>query len=135
MADKPISRDELNRRAAKGADIKIQPKPTEIAEFSELVESLKSMVANESERIRADIARNQTNLEILATLQSLIRKQGSAPAPQPVDLSPIYEVLEEIRNERMARDRGAYEFEIKRDGRGFAQSITATPTSGDATKH
>ena len=131
MAEKPISLSDLKRLQDEGAEVEFEAEVTTIEQFSELVESLNTMVANESERIRADIARNQTNLEILATLQSMIRKQGQAPAPQPVDLSPIWELLEEIRAEREAREqnRGAYEFEVLRDGRGFAQKITAKPVA------
>ncbi len=129
MAEKTISLDDLAKAQQDGAEVELELEVTTIEQFDELVDSLKQMVANESERIRADIARNQTNLEILATLQSMIRKQGQAPKVEAPDFAPIYELLEEIRGEREARDRGAYEFTVKRDGRGFAQSITATPVT------
>lgn len=85
------------------------------------------MVSNEAERIRADIARNQTNLEILATLQSLVRKQGQQPTAQPTDFAPLVAMLDDMRGDREAREQAAYEFEVQRDGRGFAQKIVATP--------
>lgn len=96
--------------------------------MDDLVETLKCMVANEEERVRADLARNQTNLEILGTLQALIRKQGSGPAATPVDLSPIRTLVEEIVAEREARQAQTYEFDIKRDANtGYAFQIIATP--------
>lgn len=127
MAEKSISLSELKKLRDDGAEIEFEPEVTKIEQFSDLIDQLKLMVANESERIRADIARNQTNLEILATLQALVRKQGQAPSQPAVDLSPIKELLEDLRAEREARERASYEFDIQRDGRGFAHKITAKP--------
>jgi hypothetical protein len=127
VAEKTISKDDLRRLVKRGADVKFQPKATEIANFDELLEVLKQIANNEQERIRADIQRNQTNLEILATLQAQLRKQGTVKAGPAPDMTPIIELLTEIREEREERERVAYNFDIKRDGRGFAQSITATP--------
>jgi hypothetical protein len=119
---------ELREREKRGARFELPEKPEKIEGFDDLVETLKCMVANEEERVRADLARNQTNLEILGTLQALIRKQGSGPAAQPVDLSPIRELVEEIVAEREARQARIYEFDIKRDANtGYAFQITATP--------
>lgn len=129
MAEKTVSLSDLKKLESEGSTFDFEKEVLEIEQFGELVESLKTMVANEAERIRADISRNQTNLEILATLQAMIRKQGQGPKIEAPDFSPIYELLEEIRGEREARDRGAYEFTVKRDGRGFAQTITATPVA------
>lgn len=129
MAEKTISKDELRRLVKRGADVKFQPKATEIANFDELLEVLKQIANNEQERIRADIQRNQTNLEILATLQAQLRKQGTVKAGPAPDMTPIIELLAEIRAEREAREQVCYNFDIKRDGRGFAQSITATPVA------
>lgn len=127
MADKSITLKELKALREKGAEIEFETEVTQIEQFGELVETLKTIVANEEERVRADIARQQTNLEILATLQSMIRKQGSGPKITPVDMEPITKLLEEIRAEREAKAMVSYEFEIDRDGRGFARKITAKP--------
>lgn len=129
MAEKTITLDELQRLKSEGAEVEIETEVLSIERFDELLEAVKQMAANEAERIRADIARNQTNLEILATLQAMVRKAGEGPKAQPVDLSPIRDLIVSMHDERQARDRGAYEFAIKRDGRGFAQTITATPVS------
>jgi hypothetical protein len=113
----------------KGASVKFPKESMEIEQLGDLIEVLKRMAANEEERIRADIARNQTNLEILATLQGLIRKQGERKG-SPVDFGPLVQILADIKHEREEREDdngGAYEFDIKRDGRGFAQKIIATP--------
>ena len=127
MVEKTITLQDLKTLAKEGATIEVNRQPVSIEGFTELVEALRAMMAAEEERIRADIARNQTNLEILATLQAVVRKQGSHPKPEPVDLSPLVGILEEIRSERDYRARVAYDFDITRDGRGFAQKITATP--------
>ena len=129
MAEKTISKDELRRLVKQGAEVKFPSKPTEISNFDELVAALKQIADNEQERIRADIQRNQTNLEILATLQAQIRKQATVKAGPAPDMTPIIELLTELRAEREAREHCAYNFDIKRDGRGFAQSITATPVA------
>lgn len=122
MAEKTITLDELRRSKTDGAEFEFDPETLTIPQFGDLVEAMQRMVANESERIRADIARNQTNLEILATLQSLIKKQGSGPAPQPVDLSPIKDLLEEIRAERTHAPVD-YDFNILRAGPGLSPAV------------
>lgn len=122
MAEKTISRAQLKKLAREGADITFPSKPTEIEQFGDLVAAMERMVSNEAERIRADIARNQTNLEILATLQALVRKQGQGPAPQPVDLSPIRDLLEEIKTERN-REPVDYDFNILRAGPGLSPAV------------
>ena len=127
MAEKTISISQLKKREEEGSEFEFEPEVTEIERFGELIDAMNQMVANESERVRADIARNQTNLEVLATLQSIIRKQASGPSPAAVDLTPIRDMIDELRAERMARDQASYEFAISRDGRGFAQKITASP--------
>jgi hypothetical protein len=122
---------ELLALTGKGASVKFPAKDMKIEQLGDLIEVLNRMAANEQERIRADIARNQTNLEILGTLQALIRKQGDRKiSGSPVDFTPLVQILSELKLEREEdehKNGGAYEFEIKRDGRGFAQKIVATP--------
>jgi hypothetical protein len=119
VAEKTISQERLDQLERGGARIQYPKVPDQIEGFSDLVNTLKQMVANEEERVRADLARNQTTLEILGTLQSLIRKQGSGPAQQPIDLQPVMDLLEEIRAERQALPVD-YDFNIiRRGGDGF----------------
>jgi hypothetical protein len=115
VAEKTISEQALREREKSGARVQFAKKPEQIEGFPDLVATLKQMVANEEERVRADLARNQTTLEILGTLQSMIRKQGSGPAAQPVDLSPIRDLLEEIQADRL-RAPVDYDFNIIRPG-------------------
>lgn len=122
MADNTISAAELRKLAKEGADINFQSKPTEIEQFGELLESLKTMAANETERIRADIARNQTNLEILATLQALIKKPTPGLNMPPPDLTPIRDLIEEMRAERH-HEPVDYDFNILRAGPGLSPAV------------
>lgn len=123
MAEKTISLNELQRLKSEGAEVEIETEVMQIDRFDELLATLKSMAENEAERIRADIARNQTNLEILATLQSLVRKAGDGPKSAPVDLSPIFTMLEEMRAER-TRAPVDYDFNIIRPGGDGFQPAT-----------
>lgn len=123
MAEKTISLNELQRLKSEGAEVEFETEVMQIDRFDELLATLKSMADNEAERIRADIARNQTNLEILATLQSLVRKAGDGPKSTPVDLSPIFTMLEEMRAER-TREPVDYDFNIIRPGGDGFQPAT-----------
>lgn len=123
MAEKTISLNELEKLKSEGAEVEIETEVMQIDRFDELLATLKSMAENEAERIRADIARNQTNLEILATLQSLVRKAGDGPKATPVDLSPIFTMLEEMRAER-TRAPVDYDFNIIRPGGDGFQPAT-----------
>ena len=122
MVDKTITAKQLKRLTGEGAEVKFGTESMQIEQFGDLVSSLKTMVANEAERIRADIARNQTNLEILATLQSLIRKQAQVPTSAPADLSPIKDLLEDMRAERNV-DPVDYDFNILRAGPGLSPAV------------
>lgn len=115
MAEKSITLNELERLKSEGAEVEIESDTVSIEQFGELLSTLRTMADNEAERIRADIARNQTNLEILGTLQSMIRKAGDGPKAAPVDLSPIRDLIDEIRAERV-REPVDYDFHIVRPG-------------------
>jgi hypothetical protein len=134
MPEKTITLDELNKSKSSGAEFEFDPEVLSIERFGELIEAMKSMVSSESERIRADIARNQTNLEILATLQAVIRKQGQGPAPVPVDLNPIRELLEEIRAERN-HEPIDYDFNILRSGPGLSPAVKIEARAIIPTRH
>lgn len=108
-----------------GDEIEFDPQITIIRGFDDLLKKLDTVIQNHEERVRADLARNQTQLEILATLQAQIRQQASQGKPQ-VDLAPLKTVLSEMQ-EQQNLPRPAWEFEIDRDNRGFMRKITAKP--------
>jgi hypothetical protein len=95
-----------------------------IHRFDELLSKLDTLIQDNTERVRADIARNQAQLEILATLQQLIRNNVTARAP---NLEPIRTALTQLQQQREPGPRPAYEFTIDRDNRGFMSKITARP--------
>ena len=135
MAEKTITLKELDERRRQGVEYQFDPDILTIERFDDLIKALEAMVSNEAERIRADIARNQTNLEILATLQAVIRKQGQGPAVQPVDLSPIRDLLEEIRADR-TREPVDYDFHIVRPGgEGFQPATKIEARAVKPTTH
>lgn len=108
-----------------GDEVEFDPQVTIIRGFEDLLSKLDTMIHNHEERIRADLARNQTQLEILATLQATIRAQVNQGKPQ-VNLEPIKTVLSEMQ-EQQNRPRPTWEFEIDRDNRGFMTKIKAKP--------
>jgi hypothetical protein len=80
------------------------------------------MTANEAERIRADVARNQTNLEVIAALQALIKKPAAGVNVPPPDLQPIRDLIEEMRLERH-HEPVDYDFKILRSGPGLSPAV------------
>lgn len=135
MADKTISLKQLRELQEDGAEVEFDPKSVSVEQFSDLIDAIKQMAANEAERIRADLARNQTNLEILASLQGLIRKaEGSRP--QSIDLAPLVSMLEEIRAERETRQPVDYDFNIVRHGgEGFQPAVRIEARAVKPTTH
>ena len=119
--DKVIELDDLEE----GDEIEFDPQVTIIQGFSDLISKLDTIIQGHEERIRADLARNQTQLEILATLQATIRNQIAKGSPK-VDLEPLKTVLSEMQEQR-AMPRPAWDFEISRDNRGFMTKVTAKP--------
>jgi hypothetical protein len=130
MLEKTMPYSELVELIKEGAEVKLPARTMTVEQLDELCATLKQMAAAEETRIAADIARNQTNLEILATLQGIIRKTSekrTMSANPAVDMQPVVDLLTELRAERKAREATTYQFDIQRDGRGFAQSIKAKP--------
>lgn len=119
--DKVIELDELEE----GDEIEFDSHVTVIQGFSDLVSKLDTLIQGHEERIRADLARNQTQLEILATLQATIRNQVAKGNPK-VDLEPLKTVLTEMQEQRNL-PRPAWDFDIQRDNRGFMTKVTAKP--------
>jgi hypothetical protein len=120
-SDKVIELDDLEE----GDEIEFDPQITVIQGFSDLISKLDTIIQGHEERIKADLARNQTQLEILATLQATIRNQIAKGSPK-VDLEPLKTVLSEMQEQR-AMPRPAWDFEISRDNRGFMTKVTAKP--------
>jgi len=139
VPDKTVTLKDLRELKDDGADVEISRRPMTIDQFGDLIKAVQQMVDNEQERVRADLARNQTNLEILATLQAMVKKQGEdlrkvlASQPKTIDLTPFAEIVAEVQAMRAPREPQAYDFTFKRDGQGFASSIRATPV--EPTKH
>ena len=104
--------------------VRYDPQVMVIHRFDELLSKLETVIQENAERVRADLARNQTQLEILATLQQLIRSNVTAKAP---NLEPLKTVLTQLQQQREPGPRPAYEFTIDRDNRGFMSKITARP--------
>lgn len=122
MVEKTISDRQLRALAREGADIEFGPKSMQIDQFSELIDALKTMTANEAERIRADLARNQTNLEILAALQGLIKKPVAGVHVPALDLEPLKDILEQLAAERH-HEPVDYDFKILRSGPGLSPAV------------
>lgn len=135
MAEKTISPDDLRELIETGAIIKKDYRPMVIEQFGELIDQMKRILDGKEERDRVDLARHQTNLEILATLQALVKKpinNGAAPAVEK-QLRTVMEEFEKKDFEYEPEVKPAYDFEIKRDGRGFISGMKATPVQ--PTRH
>jgi len=139
VAEKTITLDDLRELKNEGADVEISRKPMTIEQFGDLIKAVQQMVDNEQERIRADLARNQTNLEILAALQSMVKKQSEdlrkvlAAQPKTIDLTPFAEIVAEVQAMRAPTEPQSYDFTFERDRQGFASKIRATPV--EPTRH
>lgn len=114
-------------------EINMDPEKREIAQLGDLIDQLKLMVIALAERTKADLARSQVQLEILATLQKSIRASGtkSQVTTETIDLEPLKEVLAEIS---AVREAVPYTFDIQRaDNNGPMQRVIATPI--EPTRH
>ncbi len=136
-AEEGLALSDLMELVKGGAKIKIDRPVQRIAQVDELVTLFKELIATNRARIEADAERNKSQLEILATLQALIRS-GNVTKSQKLDLAPLNTVLAKIEKTiahpvhtvqpaKPARPVG-YEFTIGRDKRtGFADKIVAIP--------
>lgn len=110
--------------------VKMDPKVHNVARFDELINKLTELVDSQAQRTQADLARSQSQLEVLATLQKMIRQQNGTKSHQPasIDLAPLQAILAEIQQANAERARIAYQFDIQRDPHsGGMASVTATP--------
>ena len=122
--DKKVTTAELAEFAKKGT-VKFDPEDTNIARFGELIEKLTTLLEQNAARTQADLARSQVQLEILGALQKSINSQKRGViGSHSVDLSPLREVLEELK---LHRSRCSFQFDIQRGEGGYMAGVTATP--------
>ena len=122
---KSISRQELAELGA-SFSTKMEPEGREVARFGELIDKLSEMIAQGAERTAADHARCQVQLEVLSSLQKMIREQKGTKSfsQEPIDLSPLRDLLAEVGAQREAVP---YRFDIQRHEGGAMASVTAIP--------
>jgi len=117
MAHKVIDHAELLELVASGAIIKREDHPTSIERFDDLITALEGIAKSNELRASADLARSQAQLEIMATLQGMVRRQANATKVHsaPMDLEPLKEILLQMQavNERPPV---SYQFDILRSG-------------------
>lgn len=126
MADNPITLEELENLRRDGAEVSIDPRKMTIDQFADLVSEIRELVKSQNERTRADLARNQTSLEIIASLQALIKQQSGNKMPE-MDLSPLKELLQNIWADRQRKEATAYEFTFDFNSQGRYSKIYAEP--------
>jgi len=127
---KTISKQEL---AELGDSVKVKhdPESREIARFGELIDKLGQMIEHNAQSTAADLARSQVQLEVLSSLQKMIReKKGTKSTSVNLDLSPLRELLAEIS---ASREAVPYKFDIQRHEGGAMASVIATPI--EQTRH
>ena len=135
MGHRVISQAELIELVGEGALIRREDRPASIERFGDLITALEGIAESNKALARADLARSQAQLEVMATLQGLVRREANATKvhSQPLDLTPLKEVLLQMQaaNERQPL---AYQFDILRSGEGGPMSrVVATPIA--QTKH
>jgi len=120
-----------------GAKIQIDRPEQVITQFDDLVATIKNLVvANEkiinngAARAAADHSQAQSNLEVLATLQALIKKlsTGVTKSP-PLDLTPLQTVLSQIAENKRTDAPHDYEFTFTRGPQGYTTKIHARVVS------
>ncbi len=127
MADKTVTLQELAELRDSGAEFEFDRRPLEIGRIGELIEKIEELVKAQEARTRADLDRSQANLEVLATLQTMIRKQGGVNRSPPLDLSPLSDMLADIQTATELRSQTAYDVDIKRTGQGYLDKFRITP--------
>lgn len=127
---KKLTTAELAELAKKGT-VKYDPEDLNIARLGELIGKLEELVAATNARNQADLARSQVQLEVLGAIQKSINSQKKGVTQlQPIDLSPLREILEEMQK---PRERQPWRFEIHRGEGGYMAGVTATPV--EPTRH
>ena len=77
------------KKFGKSAKVTADPEAREVAGFEDLIGEIRTLISQGAERTQADLVRNQAQLEVLATLQKMVRANGtkSHSAPMPMDLT------------------------------------------------
>lgn len=127
---KKVTDDDLDELRRMGS-VNWDPETREIARFGELIGKLEELITVTSKRTAADFERSQVQLEVLATLQKMIRANGtkSQVSHETIDMEPLKAILVEIQESNAARERTAYQFNIQRGEGGYMAGVTATPIS------
>ena len=120
MVEKTINMAQLHELQKSGALVEIEKHPTVIEGFGDLIECLKGLAAAQEAQATADLKRSQTQLEVLASLQALIKKDTGVNRSPPVDLAPLHAVIAELKEASAAREPVDYDFKIIRNGPGLA---------------
>jgi len=90
----------------------------------EMAQAITLLVKSNEKMAAAEIEKSRTQLEVLATLQSLI-KSGNISKAQKIDLMPLKTVLADIKNPVV---RPSYVATVNRNKRtGFIEQITLDP--------
>ena len=111
-------------------EVKFDPEPQEIAQFSELIDKLNELISMKASETQADLARSQVQLEVLASLQKTMSKRSQGVTKsQQIDLTPLQTILAEIQAANAERATMSYQFDIQRGEGGFMAGVTATPIS------
>ena len=106
-------------------EIEFDPQIFVLDRMDELLARLDEMIAGQTKMAQADIERSQAQLEVLATLQALVRNKVTSN--KPVDMTPIKTAISELQAMHGERRPTVYQFDITRDNRGLLSSITAKP--------
>lgn len=123
MVDKTISKMQLHELQMSGAHVEFEKRPMVIEQFGELIKQISNMITAQEARAAADLSRSQTQLEVLATLQMLIKKDAGNTKSAPLDLTPLKVILAEIK-ESNNREPVDYDFKILRTGPGLSPAHT-----------
>lgn len=117
-----------------GAEIKIDRPAQRIAQFDELIDAIKTMVASQEARANADLERSKVQLEVLARLQSLVNKKPGSITSPTIDISPLREVLTKIMESGQGEPVN-YDFKILRSGPGLSPAHTIEARVVPPTKY
>lgn len=118
-----------------GAKISIDRPAQTIAQFGEFVELVKDLIATNKERISVDAERYKSQLEVLATLQALIRS-SNVTRSQSTDLTQLKTVLSDFKETMAPREQLGYKLTFNRTNQGFIDGeMLITPISPSIYKH
>lgn len=108
--------------------VKYDPETHNIARFGELIDKLSELISMNSARVQADLARSQSQLEVLGTIQKMVRNQPKGVTKShEIDLAPLQDVLAQILAANAEKAKQAYQFNVQRVEGGLMTGITAVP--------